>query len=459
MHRNHILDQAKAFHQQRQLTSALDLYRRLLREAPNDPEITYLTALAEFELNPCAESLEIVRQRIEQAPPDSTKYSNLSYAYEVLSDFDNAEKAARKAIALNPQSAEGFYRLVCFKRLSNEDELSQPFMQLLGNAGKLERSEQRHLYFAAGKFYQDQQLYDLAFKYFTKGNEAAAISYDISTTRDLFTRIRQVFTADFLHSQHDIGNPDDTPVFIIGMPRSGSSLVERILATHTGVEAAGEISHFEAIVKRAENNLISNAQYPELLPTMNKARLSAMARIYLKEVQALFPSARHIINKNLFNFIYCGLLAMLFPNAKIIHCQRHPLDTCLSCYFTNFFYGVPFAFNQQHIADYFQEYASLMQHWQQCLGKSIYNCYYENLISNPEKSTQQLFAYCGFDWDPSCLEFYKKPAKVLTASIWQANQPLFQHGRYRFLHYLKHIESWQQQLAPLVKHYEKQIIN
>ncbi|MHA3772975.1 sulfotransferase [Verrucomicrobiota bacterium sgz303538] len=358
------------------------------------------------------------------------------------------EEAARLLIPLlpaeatHPEVATVFAGLA--RHLGREKECVAILEQVLADPGLL-RSKRQTLLFSLGKLLDNLDQYDEAFARFAEAHALQARAFDFTQFADWITRIAATFTADFLSSAPRSGVHSEVPVFIVGMPRSGTSLVEQILASHPLVFGAGELPHIDRLAQSLPNRAGLTGVYPESIRTASAGTLTAAATEYLASLRQLAPQAQRVVDKMPGNFAHLGFLALLFPQARIIHIRREPLDTCLSCYFQHFSTGHEYASDLTMLGRVYLEYERLMEHWRQVLPSPMLEVQYEMLVKEPERETRRLLEFCGLEWDERCLRFYENRRMVRTASFDQVRQPLYtrsieKHRCYkRFLGPLKEV--------------------
>jgi len=262
------------------------------------------------------------------------------------------------------------------------------------------------------------------------------ISYDEAASLALFDRIRAVFSPDFLSSRAGSGNPSRRPIFIVGMMRSGSTLVEQILASHPDVFAAGERLDFKEVYQELSASLASREKYPDTVPLFTAEQFRRLGDEYLTRIEPLAAghTASRISDKLPGNFSVVGLIHLALPNARIVHTIRDPVDTCLSCYSMLFGDDQPFAFDLGELGRYYRGYARLMEHWHRVLPKNaILSVKYEDLVGDFENQVRRILDHCGLEWNEACLSFYQTDRPVRTVSQVQVRQPLYQGsiGRWR----------------------------
>jgi hypothetical protein len=243
------------------------------------------------------------------------------------------------------------------------------------------------------------------------------------------------------------------PIFIFGMPRSGTTLVEQIIASHPNVYGGGELQFFNQMDQNLVSILKSNERYPECMHFIDNQTAYDMAELYIKktrEIVGLSKDYIRISDKNPFNFYHLGLISLLFPKASFIHCQRHPLDTCISIYFQHFLAGNYFAYDLRELGQYYLEYLKLMNHWREVLTISIFELKYEDIVQHQEDVSRKLIEFCGLEWDSACLDFYKKERPVFTASNWQVRQPIYTASCGRWQNYEQFLNPLKELLADFI---------
>jgi hypothetical protein len=243
------------------------------------------------------------------------------------------------------------------------------------------------------------------------------------------------------------------PIFIFGMHRSGTTLVEQILASYPNVYGKGELQFFNQLDQNLPSILKVDELYPECSNFIDDQAAYDIAELYIKKLRetvGLPKDYTRITDKNPFNFHYLGLISLLFPKARFIHCQRHPLDTCISIYFHNFATGNQFAYDLSDLGRYYREYLRLMAHWRKVLPIKIFELKYENIVQQQEEVSRQLVKFCGLEWDPACLDFYKNGRPVFTASSWQVRRPIYKTSCDRWQHYDQFLGPLKKLLADFV---------
>jgi hypothetical protein len=231
------------------------------------------------------------------------------------------------------------------------------------------------------------------------------------------------------------------------MPRSGTTLVEQILSSHPDVFGAGELPDIASIAGTLPQHTPGDELYPDCVPHLSNEAFGGFGEAYQRRLRSFSDKAQRIINKTPMNFEFLGLIAMLVPGARVIHCRRDPLDTCLSCYFQRFRSGQEFSYTPEDLAFYYGRYRHLMRHWHQVLPTSMLEVDYETLVQQPEPTVRALVDYCGLPWDERCLRFHETRRPVTTASNWQVRQPLYTSAVRRSARYEAHLKTLRTALA------------
>jgi Flp pilus assembly protein TadD len=383
-------------------------------------------ANAQKALNRYDRAIASYRTAIALKPDYAQGYANMGDALRELGLADDARHAYEKAVNLSPAKAQFHRRLAENSRLSADDSRLATVRKLAADAS-LPVKDQIEAHFALAKVLADLEQHAESFEHLLKGNalHRARIDYDEAATLDLFDRIRTVFTPELLQAKSGLGDPSALPVFIVGMIRSGTTLVEQILASHPDVHGAGELTDFAKASTVAAPNP-SAEEFPESFATITGDGLKRLAATYLARIRALAPSAQRITDKMPANFRLLGAIHLALPNARIIHLRRDPVDTCLSCFSILFAGEQPYAYDLAELGRYYRAYDSLMQHWRRVLPSGVMlEITYEELTSNTELEARKIVAHCGLNWNDRCLAFHQTPRPVRTASALQVRRPIY----------------------------------
>ena len=299
------------------------------------------------------------------------------------------------------------------------------------------------LSFGLGKAYEDIKDYDLAFENYLNGNaiKRKQLNYSIEHDKILFNDLKNNFNKEIFKKFKNHSDSNDKIIFILGMPRSGTTLVEQILASHPKIYGAGELNNFNILVRK--NLIYNNKLYiTKNFSELNNSPFKKIGEEYLYTVNKFLNNKKLITDKTPINFLWIGVIKIVFPNAKIIHCIRNPKDNCFSI-FKNYFAGtINFAYNLDEIVTYYNLYSDLMKFWRSIMPDSIYEIHYERLIDNQKEQTRNLLNFCELEWNDNCLLFYKNKRPIKTASSSQARKPIYKTSIESWKKFEKHLEKY-----------------
>lgn len=433
--------QAVQLHRAGRLEEAAALYRRILQQGTRDPDAMHLLGVVHFQQRAFRKAEALIRRALADRPDDATVHHNLASTLRVLGRFKDAETHYRAAIRLKADYADAYFNLSAVRKFTEEDPVLAPLAAQLRRPD-LGRADRCLLHFAAGKIHDDLGRYDEAFGHYRAGNVAQGASFDPDAHEGGITEQIATFTPRFFDAHGGDGLADAAPLFIVGMPRCGSTLVEQILASHPAVFGAGEQTLMQAIVNTLPDHA-GGTPYPTCMRRLPPHALRGFAGTYLKHIRALHPTASRIVDKLPHNYLHVGLIAVLLPRARVIHCRRDPLDTCLSCYFQRFRQGQEFTYDLTHLGRYYRQYERLMAHWHGALPGRLFELDYEKLVADPQGISRELLEFCGLAWHPDCLQSHRNPRQVTTASNWQVRCPIYRSSVQRWRRYERHIEPLQ----------------
>lgn len=438
--------------------SAVNCYQALLEIDPLQAKVCALLADCLAKLDRYEEAIEQINKALEVEADNAEAFFNLGICLQALGRFDEATESHRKALSLKPDLGEAAYNLVLIDSKAVSDEELNRFASRSCDDG-VEGNVRINLHFALAKAYHDRSQYKDAFEQLKSGNDlkAGLTPFDPVVYENYIERIVANHDEQFFEARSHFGLDSKVPVFIVGMPRSGSTLVEQIISSHPLVHGAGELNDMRILGKRLPEVLGSESEVPEILTEISEKIAESLAIEHLHKLNELSNGAERVCDKMLGNFLKLGLIFMMFPRARVIHCMRNPLDTGLSCYFQNFARGLRFTYQLEHLGLAYQGYLRVMAHWRKILPLPMMEVRYEHLISDQEQVSRELIDFCDLDWDQRCLAFHQQQRGVKTASFWQVRQPVYSSSVGRWRQYQKQLQPLIDILGSSVDEYENPI--
>jgi tetratricopeptide (TPR) repeat protein len=436
---------ALVLQRQNRYAEALAQAELLIAAEPRDIGHRNLKAVVLAKIGDYPQSLEIYADVLARHPNQPKIWSSYGHALASAGRQAEAVAAYRRRIELEPDHGEAYWSLANLKTFRfSENELADMCERL--KKPNLSDADRAHLHFAIAKASEDAALYPQSFEHYRLGNalRLAQEGYDAERTTRHVERSKLVLTSGFFTARAGYGSPAPDPIFIVGLPRAGSTLVEQILASHSSVEGTMELPNIMNIVAQLRRNgKKADAKYPDLLAGLSADECQALGEQYLAETRIQRHSAKaFFIDKMPNNFLHIGLIRLILPNAKIIDARRHPMACCFSGFKQNFANGQRFTYSLEHLGRYYRDYVELMAHFDAALPGTVHRVIYEQLVDDTEGLVRDLLDYCGLPFEEACLRFYDNDRPVRTASAQQVRQPIFREG----LDQWKHFEQW---LAPL----------
>jgi tetratricopeptide (TPR) repeat protein len=409
---------------------------RALALAPGLAEAHNNRGAALLDLNRHAEALTSCERALALKPDYLLAFDNKGMTLIELGRFDEAAIAIKAAIRLAPKRIRSYYGLAGAMRLPPDDPHLRAMEDLARDMPSLEANDQIYLNFALAKAYADTKNHEGSFRHLLDGNalKRKQIAYDEAAALAVFERTRAAFTAELMRGGKELGEPSSVPVFIVGMPRSGTTLVEQILASHPRVFGAGEINDLAKTAIGLGGAVTEVLRAPDAISTMPAEQFRRLGASYVDRIRAMAPSAERVVNKTTENFRFVGLISLALPNARIIHTRRDSIDTCLSCFSHLFLGNFPYTYELGELGRYYRGYDALMTHWQSVLPPNVMlEVQYEEVVADLEGAARRILAHCGLEWDARCLDYHRTERRVRTASAAQVRQPIYKNaiGRWR----------------------------
>jgi len=440
------LSRAKACIHMCAYDAAADSIGQALRLDPDNVGAHYDLAGVRIGQGLYEDALHDIRRALQLKPDYVEATAVEAYILENLCDYPAALESLRPVLDRYqdcPEVALVYASLTHFTK--DYDGAIARLESLLVKDG-LPEKHRTQIHFNLGRLYDKHGKYAQAFAHFRAGNQLMPATFDAQAWQERITNLIDMFSHDAMIHAPRADNRSERPIFIVGMPRSGTTLVEQILSMYPEVAAAGELADISLLADQLQE-LLEHTSSANDLTRLSRGQYDSLAQRYLDLLGGRFPNALRVTDKMPQNFLHLGWIALLFPGARVIHCVRDPLDACLSCYFQMFTGDHPYAYDLANLGAYYRQYQRLMDHWRAILDIPIFELRYEDLVREPEKLGRAMVEFCGFKWDPRCLEFYKSERSVATASFQQVRQPIYSSSLGRWQHYADHLEPLKKALA------------
>lgn len=468
-----------------QMEAAAQCFQRALQINPDCTEASLLLGSLLLQTGCRDQAVSIYRHLLQREPHNVQAHVGLGMTYLQLGQADEASACSQTALAISPDSVDAIalaadidekegrlkqalhrlrplihagitnpyivltYAGVCRSQKTPEEAIDA-LESLLDSSRPLSPGECAGIHFVLGELCDSVGDYETAFEHYTRGNTINKRGFDRSQPEHDVNAMTKLYTADYLKRMARADNRSELPVFIVGMHRSGTSLVEQILACHPDVHGAGELPDIMQMVSSLHSLLGSDCRNIDCLPMMTKNVLDLLSEKHLARLASLGGPSKRVVDKMPGNFMYLGFIQQMFPGARIIHCIRNPLDTCLSTYFQNFGGAQTYMNDLGDLGYVYRCYHRMMVHWQKVLRLPVLQIQYEELVARPGHVIRELVAFCGLPWCEQCLSFHSSERFVNTASYDQVRQPMYTRSVKRWEHYKKHLGPLREALGDLL---------
>ena len=427
----------------------------LLRDAPSEPAYRNLKAAVLCRTGDYEPAIAIYAALLGEEPSQPHVWLSYGHALKTAGHTDRAIDAYRRCVALDPDFGEAYWSLANLKTFRFDD----PAIAHMGAAltrDELAHEHRLHIEFALGKALEDRTDYATSFAHYARGNalRLAQVPYSADDTNARLARAREQYTADFFRAREGMGAKARDPIFIVGLPRAGSTLIEQILASHSAVEGTMELPEIISIT-RALRADARGSTYHEALARMDADELRALGEQYIERTRIHRKLGRPLfIDKMPNNFMHVGLIRLVLPNAKIIDARRHPLACCLSGFKQHFARGQNFSYSLEDLGRYYRDYVELMAHFDAVEPGRVHRVFYENMVEHTEREVRRLLDYCGLPFEDACLNFFDNDRPVRTASSEQVRQPIYTSGVDQWRRYEAWLDPLKAALGPTLDDYE-----
>ncbi len=452
-----IIDLGNTQKEQNRYEEAIGRFREAIRLEPDNVKAHYLLAST---LSPAALTFEAIaayERVLELRPRHAGAKLGLGHMLKTVGRQAEAVQAYRDCIALKPDKGETYWSLANLKTYRLSDQDIRDMESRVGKEGIGDESRVNFM-FALAKAFEDRGDFDRAWEYYSQGNATRRMleQYDPVGTEVKNDAIVDVFSREVLAERAGLGDPDPAPIFVVGLPRSGSTLIEQILASHSRVEGTSELPYVQQVARTLDRNRADGINYPEALLALGEKHLQALGRDYLERARMhRLEGLPHFIDKMPNNFPSAGFIHLILPNAKIIDARRYPLDSCLSCYRQLFGQGQPFTYDLTDIGEYFLQYQRLMDHWHEVMPGRVLTVQYEDVVTDFEAQVRRLLDYCELPFEESCLRFHDTERPVRTASSEQVRQPIYSKSVHFWRNHEAHLGELIEVLEPVLGRYRQ----
>ena len=427
---------------------------KLLIHEPNNPNFLTLKASILVRIGDHPRAIEIYERVLKDYPNQARAQMSYGHTLKTVGRLDESIDAYRKCVRLSPEVGEAYWSLANLKtfRFSNDD-IENMRKQVTAEGG--DADDQAHLAFALGKALEDRGEYDESFRFYRRGNAIRRIEHRHNPQINVLEAVRQVRTLDkvFFEQRKDWGCQAPDPIFVVGLPRAGSTLLEQILASHSQVEGTSELQDIIGISRKLGNKNRKNpsGKYPEILADLNRDQFRELGESYLETTRIQRGDAPFFIDKMPNNFRHVGLIHLILPNAKIIDARRHPMGGCFSGFKQLFAHGQTFTYGLEDIGKYYRDYVRLMDHWDSVLPGRVHRVLYEDMVADTESQIRALLDYCELDFEEQCLRFYETDRAVRTPSSEQVRKPIYKEGLEQWRNFEAHLDPLKEALGPEVR--------
>ena len=452
------LDLGRIYQEQFRYSEALDCFQRTIRLQPTSVRAHFALASTLAPAGRTSDALAAYRRTLELRPEHAGARLGLGHTLKTLGHREEAIKAYRECIRIRPDNGESYWSLANLKTYRLTDEDIQAMQSALERDEELTDQSAVNFLFALAKAHEDAGKFDAAWGYYVQGNTRQRMleHYDPVQTELANDEIIDVFDKPFLQNNTGLGHPDPAPIFIVGLPRSGSTLIEQILASHSQVEGTSELPYLGRVATSLNRNRADGINYPRAVRELRSNHLRALGQDYLERARLHRQTDRpRFVDKMPNNFPTIGFLHLILPNAKIIDARRHPLDSALSCYRQLFAKGQTFVYDLTDIGEYFLEYQRLMDHWHAVLPGRVLTVQYEDLVADFDNQLGRILEYCELPWEEACARFHETDRPVRTASSEQVRQPVYDSAIHFWRNYKSHLDELIEVLEATLPRYER----
>jgi tetratricopeptide (TPR) repeat protein len=427
--------------------------RRLLKIEPENPKNWVLLGTVYTRLMRQGDAVAAFEEAVRLNPSEVRLILSIGHAHKTLGNRRESEEAYKACLRLDPTFSEAYWSLADLKNYVFSDAEVAAMQALQKDDGN--DVDQAHLHFALGRAWEQKKEYASAFQHYAAGNvrRRKTVPFDITFFENKTRRVAECFSAEFFAQRSKAGHSDRAPIFVVGLPRSGSTLIEQILASHSSVEGTFELPNVLTFVREFDHANLEHDAYPETVRAVPPEEFANLGRRYMEETAPLRSGKPHFIDKMPNNFSHVGLIHAILPDAIIIDARRHPMDSCFSTFKQHFAEGQSFSYDLDDLGRYYRCYLGLMDHWDAVLPGKVLQVRYEELVRDPETHIRRLLSHCGLDFEPACLAFHETKRSVRTASAEQVRQPMYTSGIGHWRHFERELEPLRRALGDCLQRF------
>ncbi|MFT7128195.1 MAG: tetratricopeptide (TPR) repeat protein [Gammaproteobacteria bacterium] len=450
------IDYIGVLRKRQRFAEALNEAQKLLAQAPENPQFQSIVAIELMQTADYDGAIHYFDEVLKRLPNDAITLTSKGHALKTQGHYQQAVDSYKSALSARPQHGEAYYSLANLKTYPfSKAEIDRMHQQ----EGSTEHTlmERVYLYFALGKAYEDSGDFNQSFEYYQLGNKLKSNSsgYDAEKMTTELMAQREVCTAELFATHQTHGYPAADPIFILGLPRAGSTMLEQILSSHSQVDGTLELPNILSMAQklRRKGGAAGAKTYPEILTELNAEALHKLGEQFIADTQIHREGALFFIDKMPNNFRHIGLIKLILPNAKIIDARRHPMACCFSAYKQLFAEGQAFSYDLKDVGQYYSDYVNLMDHWDTVLPGHILRVHYEQVVEDLEGQVRRILDYCGLPFEEACLSFHETKRSVRTASSEQVRQPIYREGLEQWQNYSAQLNELETQLADVIRNY------
>ncbi len=432
------LDYIQVLRKRQKFEAALEQARTLFERDPENPLFMSHYAIESMQTGDYARALELFDAILEKMPGDPSTLTSRGHALKTYGEQDKAIESYHAAYRSKPDHGDAYYALANLKtyRFGDDEVARMEEQERRPDLGYMDRV---HLCFALGKAHEDREDYERSFRYYERGNDLKRVQarYDADQMSEELAAQREICTAELFENQRGKGCEAPDPIFILGLPRAGSTLLEQILASHSQIDGTLELPNILSLAHRlrGRNKASDRTRYPRILHELDADTLRRMGESYIEETRIHRQGAPFFIDKMPNNFRHIGLISLILPNAKIIDARRNPMDCCFSCFKQLFAEGQEFTYGLKEVGRYYADYVDLMEHWDAALPGKILRVQHADVLDDLEGEVRRMLDFLGLPFEQACVEFHKTERAVRTASSEQVRQPINRSGVGQWLPY------------------------